>query len=116
MARECTNAKWLGEKNKKKQWWVARYDICCNYCGSEYDLALDHIRPSSRGGTDNPRNLQVLCRPCNSKKGTRDDTGVTVGPRSRDPFVYPGWLREVLFEPASTREGLRQMQEAGLVS
>lgn len=33
---------------------------------------IDHIVPLSRGGTDYPRNLQLLCGPCNSKKHAKD--------------------------------------------
>lgn len=30
---------------------------------------LDHIHPRSRGGTDGRRNLQMMCRDCNCRKG-----------------------------------------------
>ncbi|MCG9132166.1 HNH endonuclease [Candidatus Poribacteria bacterium] len=29
----------------------------------------DHILPRSQGGTDHPKNLQLLCQACNSTKG-----------------------------------------------
>lgn len=32
------------------------------------DLTVDHVVPKSRGGTDHPSNLAVLCRGCNSRK------------------------------------------------
>ncbi|WKK26556.1 HNH endonuclease [Streptomyces olivoreticuli] len=32
------------------------------------DLTADHVVPKSRGGTDTPGNLAVLCRSCNSRK------------------------------------------------
>lgn len=54
----------------------------CKWCGEDVDLGLigsrskwapsvDHIIPWSRGGTDNPENLQLMHRVCNAQKGTR---------------------------------------------
>lgn len=43
----------------------------CVRCGTLDDLSLDHIQPVSRGGGNEPENLRVLCRPCNSSKGAR---------------------------------------------
>jgi len=34
-------------------------------------LGIDHIVPRSRGGTNERKNLRVLCTYCNSKKGAR---------------------------------------------
>lgn len=33
---------------------------------------LDHIRPLARGGEHAPRNLQLLCEPCNVRKNAKD--------------------------------------------
>ncbi|WP_424139356.1 HNH endonuclease [Roseomonas chloroacetimidivorans] len=33
---------------------------------------IDHITPLARGGSNEPRNLQLLCRPCNSNKRAKD--------------------------------------------
>jgi hypothetical protein len=33
----------------------------------------DHVLPKSRGGKDNLNNSQVMCQPCNSRKGARSD-------------------------------------------
>lgn len=35
------------------------------------DLTVDHYIPKAQGGTDDPENLWVLCRACNSAKGDR---------------------------------------------
>jgi hypothetical protein len=45
----------------------------CQDCGDTEDLTIDHkIVPWSEGGSSSdPENLQVLCRSCNSRKGTR---------------------------------------------
>jgi 5-methylcytosine-specific restriction endonuclease McrA len=53
----------------------ARYP--CELCGVFAEvraLQVDHIVPRSRGGTDDPDNLQALCYRCNSMKRDRDTT------------------------------------------
>ena len=47
----------------------------CATCGLDYSssfLKVDHVRPLSLGGGDNPENLQVLCDPCHRTKSERD--------------------------------------------
>ena len=56
---------------------VLRRDRVCQLCGATRDqerLEVDHIVPRSRGGSNDPDNLQVLCGRCNRGKGNRDDT------------------------------------------
>ena len=46
----------------------------CNGCRIVFpfrNFTVDHIIPRSRGGTDHPDNLQLLCAACNSLKGNR---------------------------------------------
>ena len=46
----------------------------CNGCRVVFpfrNFTVDHIIPRSRGGTDHPDNLQLLCAACNSLKGNR---------------------------------------------
>lgn len=45
----------------------------CAHCGTREDPTIDHIAPKEMGGSDDLKNLQVLCRSCNSKKGTKRD-------------------------------------------
>lgn len=42
---------------------------CCQYCGSQRDLTLDHVHPRSRGGATSWDNLITACKRCNSRKG-----------------------------------------------
>ena len=39
----------------------------CENCGSHYALEVDHKLPRSLGGTHHPKNLRLLCRPCNQR-------------------------------------------------
>ena len=41
----------------------------CVICASEEDLQIDHIIPFSKGGSDEPENLRILCKTCNVKRG-----------------------------------------------
>jgi 5-methylcytosine-specific restriction protein A len=43
----------------------------CSRCGRTDRLSGDHIIPLSKGGTDDPSNVRVLCISCNSAKGGR---------------------------------------------
>lgn len=60
-----------------------RYDIIrrakgrCEACGCSVEdraLEVDHINPRSKGGSDDPSNLQALCYVCNAQKRDRDNT------------------------------------------
>lgn len=46
----------------------------CNSCPNlflEEELTVDHVKPWSKGGPTVLSNAQLLCRPCNSKKGNK---------------------------------------------
>ena len=48
----------------------------CMYCGRKLDIAdmhADHKKPWNRGGSDSEKNLQMLCGPCNTRKGDMTD-------------------------------------------
>lgn len=40
----------------------------CSQCNSRRRLEVDHIVPVDDGGTDDPDNLQTLCRNCHIRK------------------------------------------------
>ncbi|TYP69178.1 HNH endonuclease [Paenibacillus methanolicus] len=42
----------------------------CLWCGRS-GTTVDHIIPSSKGGSDLPRNLLAACMECNTKRGSR---------------------------------------------
>lgn len=51
---------------------LKRDDYRCQMCGATAKdgatLEIDHITPVSKGGGNDPDNLQVLCRDCNAGK------------------------------------------------
>jgi ATP adenylyltransferase len=61
----------------------------CALCGAtkrERPLDVDHIKPRSRGGTNDSWNLQVLCSTCNRSKRDKDETDFRLPPEAeRDP-------------------------------
>jgi hypothetical protein len=54
--RACKELVWERDKGR------------CRACDSEQELEYDHIIPFSKGGSNTPRNIQLLCGPCNRKK------------------------------------------------
>jgi 5-methylcytosine-specific restriction endonuclease McrA len=41
----------------------------CVGCGAEFDLQYDHVIPVALGGASTAENLELLCAPCNRRKG-----------------------------------------------
>ena len=55
---------------------MRRQDNTCVYCGYRRrapSMDIDHIIPAVRGGSNDESNLQVICRPCNQRKGLQTD-------------------------------------------
>lgn len=87
----------------------------CEYCGIQmptwYDAgapgadvrvapSIDHRMPKSRGGTDDPENLAIACRSCNSSKGAKTEA------------EFRAW-REA--SPAARIEVIGELARAGLL-
>lgn len=54
-----------------------RDDFRCAYCGADLrkaapgQMALDHLIPRCKGGSNEASNLVTACKPCNSARGAR---------------------------------------------
>jgi 5-methylcytosine-specific restriction endonuclease McrA len=46
----------------------------CFYCGDPLDdtYEVDHYVPIARGGSHDPLNIVIACKPCNRKKSSKD--------------------------------------------
>lgn len=73
--RRTYDKDWISVKERRKIY--RRDNFQCVYCDSTYMLQLDHVRPRSRGGTDDASNLVTACRTCNLAKGARMIPGRT---------------------------------------
>lgn len=53
---------------------LKKQNFCCIYCSIniEKSFQVDHRIPISRGGSNYISNIDLLCRPCNSRKQAQD--------------------------------------------
>jgi 5-methylcytosine-specific restriction endonuclease McrA len=78
-----------------------RDDFTCQWCGKELSVTsgtIDHLYPTSKGGTNTWRNVVASCSKCNRNKGnkTKEEYEKSSGKKLlRNPFV-PN--RAVLFK------------------
>ena len=73
-SRGAINIEPVGESLRYE---ILKRDRICQLCGAtklDRMLEVDHIVPRSKGGTNDPSNLQVLCSRCNRAKSNRDET------------------------------------------
>jgi 5-methylcytosine-specific restriction endonuclease McrA len=63
-----TNSMNSRTKQEKKRKLVKRFGSRCMACGKTGWVTLDHIIPTSLGGDNSLRNLQLLCISCNEEK------------------------------------------------
>ncbi len=55
--------------DEERRFILDRDGWACVACGSQAELEIDHVIPFSRGGACSVENAQVLCGPCNRRKG-----------------------------------------------
>jgi len=69
--RKRTAIGWHGAADIQRLY--AEQDGHCKLCGILLggNYHVDHIVPLSRGGSNDPSNLQITCGPCNLRKGAK---------------------------------------------
>lgn len=65
--RTSAHARGYGSKWRELRQYILNRDPICT-CGRAPSKYADHIRPKHLGGTDDPSNLQGLCRACHDGK------------------------------------------------
>ena len=50
---------------------MVRDGFICQYCGSDKQLTIDHVRPRCRGGKSTFENCVTACKSCNNKKSNK---------------------------------------------
>ena len=86
----------------------------CVRCGhtDERVLEKDHILPRAEGGSDDPSNLQWLCRNCHGLK-TRDDFSRFLSLRSAVALLPDGRVEVVFGKPLPVDESFLLMMVLG---
>lgn len=113
MRRESLRGACVVAVSKSLRFAILRRDqFTCRYCGAHSETAaasggleIDHIIPTSHGGTDDPTNLVAACRDCNSGKAA------TPAEVSAPNKVLMEKLREQVMELRERAELDRQVQE-----
>lgn len=72
------NGKWQGMnwiRQSKRLAIYLRDGLACAWCGTAAEkcvvLTLDHLKPHSKGGTNDETNLVTCCKHCNDSRGNR---------------------------------------------
>lgn len=82
-----------------------RDGFACMYCGQGAEqganLTLDHIKPTSKGGTNDESNLLTCCMRCNQSRGSRSmcmfakDLAVYIGHSVTEKMILKAIRRNV---------------------
>jgi len=66
-------AKGNGVSNKEWKDIKEKYGNKCLKCGSKENISMDHVIPLAKGGEHDVKNIQPLCRHCNSVKNAKHE-------------------------------------------
>ena len=90
---------------------LRRDDYTCRYCRSaENPLTIDHVVPTSLGGTDDPANLVTACRDCNAGKSSASPDAALVANVADDAVRWSAAMKKA----SDNAESNRQRERAAL--
>jgi 5-methylcytosine-specific restriction endonuclease McrA len=89
------NKKWKQPRFRKKVLFN-RDNWECQYCSTKLNwenITIDHVMPSSRGGTTSWLNCVAACKPCNKRKAnyTPDEANMPLLKKSAVPSALHFW-------------------------
>lgn len=68
---------------------LRRDDNTCRYChATDTPLTIDHVYPTTLGGSDEPSNLVACCKDCNAGKTSSTPDAALVAQASEDAFRW----------------------------
>lgn len=84
--------------SKRTRFEVLRRDnYTCRYCGGrapDVELTVDHVTPTTLGGTDDPPNLVAACRDCNAGKASSSPDAALVADVNADALRWAAAVRQ----------------------
>ena len=96
--------------SKTLRYQVLRRDgFTCRYCGGrapDVALTVDHVIPSTLGGSDEPTNLITACRDCNSGKSATPPDAAIVEDVDQRAIQWAETMAAIAAEETQERAGL----------
>jgi 5-methylcytosine-specific restriction protein A len=92
ISKENKEVFYQSEEWKSLRTWVFQsYNNICFSCGSADNLEVDHIQPISRfpHGALKHKNMQILCRTCNSLKSNKTSRRFKTSIHKKKNFLVP---------------------------
>lgn len=99
--------------SKRLRYEILRRDNhSCRYCGATADetpLQIDHVTPTTLGGTDDPSNLVAACVECNAGKSSASPDASLVDDVAADALRWRRAMEYAAWEQ-SEQATIRQVQ------
>ena len=98
-SRQSRKARGYGHRWDQLRAAILAREPLCRSCGEQHRVraatTVDHITPKSRGGSDDPKNLQPLCDECHKAKTSAEANGkqLRAFDASGRPIGDPRWSR-----------------------